>query len=70
MQIYAYIVVVIITRAGNTTKCTLSLKDSIQNNVIKKENTLADLLKRLIKTKSSLKIQLTFWHPLPLNSKY
>lgn len=55
MHTYPYIVVVIITRAGNTTKCTLTLKDSIQNNMIKEENTLPDLLKHLIKTKSLLR---------------
>lgn len=69
MHTYPYIVV-IITRAGNTTKCILSLKDSIQNNMIKEENTLPDLLKHLIKTKNSLKIQLTFWHHFPLDRKY
>lgn len=70
MQIYPYIVLVIITTAGNTTKCTLSLKDSIQNNMIEEENTLSDLLTHLIKTKSSLKMQLTSCQTLPLNSKY
>jgi len=69
MQIYPYIVVLIITRAGNTTNCTLSLKDYMQNNMIKEENTLPDLLKHFIKTKS-FKIPLIFWHPLFLDSKY
>lgn len=39
--------------AGNTSKSKISLKHSVQNNVIKVENTLPDFLKYPIKTKSS-----------------